>query len=104
MICNLIKKKRIRSDFNFDNLFLQSNNHSKNNEKGKKKGRETKDNNNKKETHDKRSPDNIIKKVKAAIFKYSLSFLNDIIKESFKVKLLKLDYRFVNRLQKKNKI
>jgi len=98
----LTKKKRLRSDFNYDNIFLQSNNNSKNDEKGKKRGREVKDNNNKRETHDKRSPDNIIKKVKAAIFKYSLSFLNNILKENFKknVKLLKLDYRFVNKLQK----
>ena len=100
----LTKKKRIRSDFDYDNLFLKSNNNSKNNEKGKKRGREVKDNNNRRETHDKRSPDNIIKKVKAVIFKYTLFFLNNILKlkESFEneVKLLKLDYRFVNRLQK----
>ena len=70
--------------------------------RAKKRGREAKNNNNKRETHDKRSPDNIIKKVKAAIFKYSLSFLNNILKENLKknVKLLKLDYRFVNKLQK----
>ena len=75
---------------------MQSNNNSKNNEKGKKRGREAKDNNNnKRETHDKRSPDNIIKKVKAAIFKYTLSFLNNILKENLKknVKLLPLDYK-----------
>ena len=65
---------------------MQSNNNSKNNEKGKKRGREAKDNNNKRETHDKRSPDNIIKKVKAAIFKYTLSFLNNILKENLKKK------------------
>ena len=98
----LTKKKRIRSDFDYDNLFLQSNNNSKNNEKGKKRGREAKDNNNKRETHDKRSPDNIIKKVKAAIFKYTLSFLNNILEENLEknAKLLPLDYKYVNNLQK----
>ena len=80
----LTKKKRIRSDFNYDNLFLQSNNNSKNNEKGKNRGRKTNDNNNKRETHDKRSPDNIIKKAKVDIFNYAISFLNNILKENFK--------------------
>ena len=80
----LTKKKRIRSDFNYDNLFLQSNNNSKNNEKGKNRGRKTNDNYNKRETHDKRSPDNIIKKVKVDIFNYAISFLNNILKENFK--------------------
>ena len=95
-------KKRIRSDFNYDNLFLQSNNNSKNDVKKKKRGREAKENN-KRETHDKRSPDNIIKKIKAYIFIYTLSFLNDILKKNFRynnVELLKLDYKYVNNLQK----
>ena len=40
--------------------------------------------------HDKMSPDNIIKKVKATIFNYILIFLNNIIDEShclYKAKL-----------------
>ena len=50
----------------------------------------------------KHTPDNIIKKVKAAIFKYTLSFLNNILKENLEknVKLLPLDYKYVNNLQK----
>ena len=98
----LTKKKRIRSDYNYDNLFLQSNNNSKNDVKKKKRGREAKENN-KREPHDKRSPDNIIKKIKAYIFIYTLSFLNDILKKNFRynnVELLKLDYKYVNNLQK----
>ena len=42
MICNLLKKKRIRSDYNYDNIFLQSNNNSKNDVKKKKRGKKEK--------------------------------------------------------------
>ena len=99
---NLTKKKRLRP-FVFDALIL--NKDLKNDEKKKKRGRKTKENN-KSETHDKRCPDNIIKKVKATIFKYILLFLNKIINENFKfkVELLKLDYRFVERIEKEQNL
>ena len=55
----------------------------------------------KRETHDKRSPDNIIRKVKVFIFKSILLFLNNIINENckYKIKLLKLEYKFINRIK-----
>ena len=99
---NLTKKKRLRP-FVFDALIL--NKDLKNDEKKKKRGRKSKENN-KTETHDKRCPDNVIKKVKATIFKYILLFLNKIINENFKfkVELLKLDYRFVERIEKEQNL
>ena len=94
---NLTKKKRIRP-LDFDVLL---NNNLKNDEGKIKRGRKGKENN-QKETHDKRCPDNIIKKVKVFIFKCALLFLNKIINENFKYKieLMKLDYKFVNRIEK----
>ena len=95
---NLTKKKRIRP-LDYDVLIL--NNNLKNDEGKIKRGRKGKENN-QKETHDKRCPDNIIKKVKVFIFKCALLFLNKIINENFKYKieLMKLDYKFVNRIEK----
>ena len=97
----LTKKKRLRSYFDYNKLI---NENSKNDEKNKR-GRKT-NGNNKRETHDKNSPDNIIKKVKVAIFKYSLCFLNNLLKENFryKVELLKLNYKFVDRIQKEQEL
>lgn len=70
--------------------------------KNKKRGR-PKDTESERETHNKMSPDNIIKKSKVIIFKYSLLFLNNILKNSYpyyKIELLKLKYEYINRLQK----
>ena len=70
--------------------------------KNKKRGR-PKDTESERETHNKMSPDNIIKKAKVIIFKYSLLFLNNILKNSYpyyKIELLKLKYEYINRLQK----
>ena len=56
------------------------------------------------------SSDNIIKKVKASILNYILVFLNNILNladESYnlyKAKLLKLDYKNVNKLKKEQEI
>ena len=51
--------------------------------------------------HNKMVPDNIIKKIKAKIFEYSIIFLNNIL-ENRKTgdKLFKLDYKYVNRLNR----
>ena len=51
--------------------------------------------------HNKMVPDNIIKKIKAKIFEYSIIFLNNIL-ENKKTgdKLFKLDYKYVNRLNR----
>ena len=98
----LTKKKRLRTYFDYDKLI---NENSKNDEKKNKRGRKT-IGNNKRETHDKNHPDNIIKKVKVAIFKYSLYFLNNLLKENFryKVELLKLNYKFADRMQKEQEL
>ena len=51
-------------------------------------------------------PDNIIRKVKSSIFNYILYFLNNLLSSAdefyslYNVKLLKLDYKFIRRLQK----
>ena len=53
------------------------------------------------------SADNIIKKIKTAIFKYPLLFLNNILKEfatTNKYELLKIDYEFVMRLKKEEEL
>ena len=94
---NLTKKKRLRP-FDFDALILNKN--IKNDEGKKKRGRKTKENKGK--SHDKNCPDNIIKKVKVIIFKYTLLFLNNILNQNLKnkVELLKLDYKYINRIQK----
>ena len=93
----------MRTYFDYDKLILNEN--SKNDEKKNKRGRKT-IGKNKRETHDKNHPDNIIKKVKVAIFKYSLYFLNNLLKENFryKVELLKLNYKFVDRMQKEQEL
>ena len=101
----LTTKKRLRFDFDYNKLILKLDESSKNDEKKNKKGRKT-NGNNKRETHDKNHPDNIIKKVKVAIFNYSLYFLNNLLKENFryKVELLKLNYKFVNRMKKEQEL
>ena len=89
---NLTKQKRIISNKKIKN----------DEEKIKKKKRGRKPTKQKRETHDKRSPDNIIRKVKVFIFKFILLFLNNIINENCKykkIKLLKLDYKFINRIK-----
>jgi hypothetical protein len=97
----LTKKKRIRP-FDFDELISNKNiknDEEKIKEKIKRGRKPTKQ---KRETHDKRSPDNIIRKVKVFIFKFILLFLNNIINENCKykkIKLLKLDYKFINRIK-----
>ena len=56
--------------------------------------------------HDKMSSDNILKKIKAALFnKYIINFLNGIIKLKLeKYKLAKLVYRYINELKKENEL
>ena len=93
---NLTKKKRIRP-FDFDALI--SNKNLKKDEGKTKRGRKTEEQ--KREIHGKRSPDNIIRKVKVFIFNKILLFLNNIINKNwkYKVELKKLDYKFINRIK-----
>ena len=83
---------------NFFELFQNDNE-----EKRKKRGREPKSTEYIVGSHNKMSPDNVIKKIKAQIFIYSLYFLNNILKESNignENKIKKLDYKIVNRIKK----
>ena len=66
-----------------------------------KRGRKANPNEARKE-HNKMSPDNIIKRVKALIFSYCLKFLNALLNKDKKDinKLYKLDYRYINQLKK----
>ena len=51
--------------------------------------------------HNKMVPDNIIKKIKAKIFEYPIIFLNNILNNhKGENKLFKLDYKFINRLNR----
>ena len=70
-----------------------------------KKGRKPTKNNNSK-THDKLKPDNIIIKIKAKIFEYSILFLNTILnKVNENEKLLSLDYKkYINKMKSEENI
>ena len=53
--------------------------------------------------HGKMAADNIIKKNKAKLFDYCLQFFNSLLKEmNLKVKLFKLDYRYIDQLKCEN--
>ena len=90
-----------KRDFEFLNCILIN----KDNENKKKRGR-IKLNANRVNVHDKMCSDNIIKKVKSAIFNYTLYFLNNILSSCdetcslYKIKLSKLDYKYVDELKK----
>ena len=69
----------------------------------KKRGRKATKTENNIEGHNKMSPDNIIKKIKAKIFKYPIFFLNNISnknEEDKKNQIINLDYNFVNRIKR----
>ena len=85
------KKKRKRNEDTFNNFYVIV-------DKKDKRGRKT--NNSHRNIHDKNKPDNIIKKIKAILFKSSLTFVNNILNLNKQKKLLKLDYnKYVNRLK-----
>ena len=101
------KKKRPFSEYEYG--FIYELMDDKNGNKNKKivfdlnkRGRKT--NNIQKEgIHDKMHSDNIIKKLKAKLFDYALNFLNNIISKGngeYEKKLLKLDYKYINRLNR----
>ena len=102
------RKRTISEDENSDTYELiekeKQNENKSENEKEKnnihKRGRKT---NEIKDigVHNKMVPDNIIKKIKAKIFEYSIIFLNNILnKNKSGDKLYKLDYQFINRLNR----
>ena len=79
---------------------------NKYNENNKKKRGRKKEKSNKDVIHDKMCSDNIIKKIKSAIFKYSLYFLNNILISAdetcslYNIKLSRLSYKYVDELKK----
>ena len=83
---------------------------NKENEKKEKKRGRKKENFNRINIHDKMCSDNIIKKVKLSIFKYSLCFLNNILFSAdetcsiYNIKLSKLNYKYVNELKKEKEL
>ena len=88
------KRKRKRQDYSFKDFNV-------NVEKENKRGRKT--NKSGRNKHDKNKSDNIIKKIKAILFKSSLTFMNNILNMNKEKKLLKLDYyKYVNKLKKEN--
>ena len=116
---SLLKKKRKRSIYNeksnnTNELIKKEkqNNKIKNVRKNKKNTNKDTININKKRgrktneikdvgVHNKMVPDNIIKKIKAKIFEYPIIFLNNIINnQKTEDKLFKLDYKFINRLNR----
>ena len=58
--------------------------------------------------HNKMDPDNIIKKIKAKLFEYSLEFMNKLLRDGVdddnKAQLLKLDYKSINQLKRDNEL
>jgi hypothetical protein len=100
----LNKKRRRDSDFNDSDLYevLEKENLQYYRQENRiKRGRKPKDGEG--WGHDKMSADNIIKKLKAEFFKYMTLFLNKIIKTTTSEendKILKLDYRFINQLNR----
>ena len=92
------KEKKKYLDNEDNNLCVLIKKQKEENQLKKKRGR-TKNNKLNIDEHDKMSPDNIIKKIKAKIFNYSIVFLNNLINIK-EYKLLKLDYSIINRLNK----
>jgi hypothetical protein len=98
----LIRKKRERPNVEeYDNIY--DINPKKDKENYHKRGPKTQKYNYKKELN-KYSPDNIIKGIKSRIFEYPLKFLNNMLekyKKPNKDLLLKLDYKYINKVNKK---
>ena len=71
-------------------------------EKSQKKKRGRKSNKNSNKIHDRKTPDNIIKKIKAISFKYILIFLNNLLKVATKsdIKFRRINYKYVNMLNR----
>ena len=65
----------------------------------KKRGRKPKNEEGQRK-HNKSSPDNIIKKIKANLFKYCKLFLNNVLSGITNTKILDLDYKYINQLKK----
>ena len=105
-----LNKKRLREvdDIDLDNYYddyIESDNNKSCLQPNKVKRGRKPINENCRAGHDRMSPDNIIKKVKAELFNYMTLFLNNIINKSNlggnDNEIYKLDYRFINQLNRK---
>ena len=102
-----LNKKRLREDDDMDNDYYDYIESEKNKScfqpNQVKRGRKS-NNEYGRVGHNRMSPDNIIKKVKAELFKYMTSFLNNIINnpnlKNNENEIYKLDYRFINQLNR----
>ena len=102
-----LNKKRLREDDDMDNDYYDYIESEKNKScfqpNQVKRGRKS-NNEYGRVGHNRMSPDNIIKKVKAELFKYMTSFLNNIINnpnlKNNDNEIYKLDYRFINQLNR----
>ena len=85
-------------------------NNKDNKNKKKKRGRKKENENKVYNIHDKMCSDNIIKKVKSAIFNYILFFLNNILSSAdetcslYNIKLSRLNYKYVDELKKEKEL
>ena len=94
------RKSKLNSDK--DNSFVNMENQKE--YCRKKRGRKSPKNSaNNKVGHNKMSPDNVIKKIKAQIFEYPINFLNNISNKNNsdkKYQILKLDYKYIDRVKR----
>ena len=95
-LCN---KKRKRKNF-FEKFLKKKVIELKEKKNDNKRGRKCKENLDK-ETHTKMSSDNVIKKIKAKIIHYLVIFMNNIL-DNDKFKFYKLNYKYIDQLNKKN--
>jgi hypothetical protein len=78
---------------------------NKNNERIQvRKGRKKKDDDDcTQRNHNKKSPDNIIKKIKSMLFGSMVEFINNILKScNISAKILKIDYKYINQIKREN--
>ena len=95
---SLSRKRKRENDTNNKKMLIEIGE-----DKGNKRGRKTKNIEKKREVHTRMSSDNIIKKIKAYIFKYPIEFLNNLINTlnlENKFEILKLDYKYINHLKR----
>ena len=95
-LCN---KKRQRKNF-FEKFLKKKVIDLKGKKNDNKRGRKCEANLDK-EIHTKMSSDNIIKKIKAKIIHYLVIFMNNLL-DNDKFKFYKLNYKYINQLNKKN--
>ena len=105
-----IKNKKIKKDKVCINKNEEKENKENKENKEKKFGRKAKGVDNTSANHKKDCPDNIIKKIKAFYFSCVTEYVQNFInihkknKDTKQINLLTLDYKYVNRLEKKENL